>query len=135
MAQSNSVVYSHSARLTVAALLALLATLDASAQPSGKEASGAPSGAPKTQQDKAGAAQNGAGGQPSSASGRPSAGASSQPYEAGNARQPAAGQAAPPAQPTPGQGTVKGSTANPVPDGKTPGGQAGSAGHKAGAGR
>ncbi|WP_241134880.1 hypothetical protein, partial [Achromobacter xylosoxidans] len=33
-------------------------------------------------------------------------------------------------QPTPGQGTVKGSTANPAPDGRLPGGRAGSGGSK-----
>ncbi|CAB3739479.1 hypothetical protein [Achromobacter piechaudii] len=42
-------------------------------------------------------------------------------------------QAAPgetPSQPIQGQGTVKGSSANPAPDGRIPGGKAGSGGHK-----
>ncbi|WP_157055435.1 hypothetical protein [Achromobacter spanius] len=42
-------------------------------------------------------------------------------------------QAAPgdkPSQPVQGQGTVKGSSANPAPDGRIPGGKAGSGGHK-----
>ena len=43
---------------------------------------------------------------------------------------PAAGPAEREPQQIRGQGTVKGSRANPAPDGKIPGGQAGSGGHK-----
>lgn len=46
---------------------------------------------------------------------------------------PTVPQAAPgttPSQPVQGQGTVKGSSANPAPDGQIPGGKAGSGGHK-----